>query len=523
MIFLFLLLIFLSEIWVFSSDLSYFLSIFFGLLLGFKLFFYKKNFSFSKNLFFYLLFLIFSLISLFFSQDKENSLKSFFIFLTAIFYFLEGLNIDFKKEKIIQFFNFLFLFSISIFIFGLFFKFSFFKDPKSFFYSGYYHHSLGEFLGGGFLINNFFLWWFLFLPFFIFSYSRSSYLALIIIFLFDFFKKKFLSFFKIFFLGFLFLLILLFSKEIRSKLPLNYQKFIFEKLKVEKEKRFFGFRDRYYFYALRGLIEKPFFGVGLGNFSFLVDRYQENWGEYSFFTHNLFLEILSETGIIAFSFFFLFFFSIFAFNFKNNYDNQIFRIFFYFSLIFLTSFLYSYYFVFFLWFFLAGYLTPKEKIFTLKKQKFFRVFLIIIFLFFQFIFINHWLFFQKKYFLILKYPFLFKKEAYEELIKEKINEKNYYKAEKIIDNYLLNYFQNPRSITKSFYYYRLIGDKKKAKKLVYEIFEKKPFDLILLIEDEKNQEIFEDENLKNFFKNNLSRFNKNSDLYKKINEMVNRK
>ncbi len=520
MIFLFLLLIFLSETLIFFSDLNYFLSIFFGLLLGFKLFFYKKNFSFSKNLFFYLLFLIFSLISLFFSQDKENSLKNFFIFLTAIFYYLEGLNINFKKEKIIKFFNFLFLFSILIFILGLFFKFSFFEDSKSFFYSGYYHHSLGEFLGGGFLINNFFLWWFLFLPFFIFSYSRSGYLALIIIFLFDFFKKKSLSFSKIFFLSFLFLLIFLFSKEIRSKLPLNYQKFISEKLKVQEEKRFFGFRDRYYFYALKGLIEKPFFGVGLGNFSFLADRYQENWGEYSFFTHNLFLEILSETGVIAFSFFFLFFFSVFVFNFKNNYDNQVFRIFFYFSLIFLTSFLYGYYFIFFLWFFLAGYLTPKEKIFTLKRQKFFRVFLIIFFLFFQLSLINQLLFFQKKYLLILKYPFLFKKEAYEELIKEKINEKDYYKAEKIIDSYLFNYFQNPRSITKSFYYYRLIGDKKKAKKLVYEIFKKKPFDLVSLIEDRKNQEIFEDEDLKIFFKKNLARFKKNSDLYRKIVESI---
>lgn len=116
-------------------------------------------------------------------------------------------------------------------------------------------------------------------PTFIFSYSRSAYLSLIVVLVLISYK--------------------IFKKINNSKkiiiticLLISVLFLFFSPTLTKGEKKPFGYRDVYYKKAVEGFIKKPFFGWGAGNYA--------NISAGTIYSHNIFLDMLSENGIFVF-------------------------------------------------------------------------------------------------------------------------------------------------------------------------------------------------------------------------------
>ena len=267
----------------------------------------------------------------------------FILLIIAVNYFINYLNIDLKK--IFKFW----LFFIIFICFDIFWQFFFTKNLIGYpsVPAGQDIFRLGGMMGDelkiaffifyfGTIVFSFYfqknynrntlnIFFLIFLLFTIFITGERSNLISMLVFLFltlifiKFNKKIFLIFFII--ILNIFLILNFFQKELTSRmlieLPNN-----FKLLKIEKNKNFFNKDSQYFSHystAYQIYKEHKLFGVGLKNFRNFCDKEIYKKEVYKGYEdrncrthpHNLYLEILSELGLIGFLIFFSFFINVF--------------------------------------------------------------------------------------------------------------------------------------------------------------------------------------------------------------------
>ncbi|MFN4212725.1 MAG: O-antigen ligase family protein [Microgenomates group bacterium] len=432
--------------------------------------FRKETIKTNKFSIFYFLFSIFLIFSIFFSIDKINSFNSLLIWLTAFFIFLIGANerllIFGHFKKILIFFSFLFSFLSLL--------------PQKFFPTTAYqlvyplypnHNHLGDFLGLTLIIlicdylknkkkSDLFLFLF-FLPFFLFSYSRSAYVDFFVILLLIFYQNKALKIKKIIFLSLL-VVILFFiftQKELYQIKPFNqFLPFINQTLKFQPRGIVSG-RIEYFSQGIKGFLEKPFFGWGVGNYHFASKKYVSKNLQQVSSALNLPITILTETGIFGFFFFFLFFLVIF-----KNIDKKLtpyIYLFYYLCLNFLTDYTYSIYGMFLFLFLLAGMVIKKEKKISFNLYPFFSF--LVLFLIFLRLTGKILTFSGRPDFGILFYPFDHQTNQY--LIKKTVNLGNIALAKKYALDYEKKSFMSFEGLSFLGDFYFNLGEKNYALKL----------------------------------------------------------
>jgi len=97
--------------------------------------------------------------------------------------------------------------------------------------------------------------------------------------------------------------------------PIKYR---FASLREGFFQRLSVFKDSY-----QMIKDFPSFGIGLGNFQFAFSSYLSFFSEgYYFYPHNDYIQIITETGLIGFSFFFLFLLKVFKTILKRLFTRQ---------------------------------------------------------------------------------------------------------------------------------------------------------------------------------------------------------
>jgi len=470
--------IFISDILPVVNN-SYKLSDFIVLFAPFFLFFLakiegKKFYLPIKSTILYLLFIVFSIISVFFAIDKEIALNYLFIYISCYFFFVFAYNYKdyldkyFKKFLVITSLFFILLFSINYL-----FKLNLFNEGGSLFFN-YGHNQIGNFLVVGFTLVFPNLLSLLFLIFIILSYSRTAYLTLILMILIQTFKKKLDK--KILLPGVFFVLITLIFFILTSKNILFTQ-----------NKKIFGVRDVYFSYALSSIKEKPLFGIGQGNFLSAVSKRQVNWNENTTTAHNFILDILAENGVIAAIFFTLFFISVF-----KNKRNHYFLAFLVLTLVFMLDFSYRFNLFLILWFVLAGINSDeKQKIIDGK---------ILIFIIVLFTFIFGQINLLTNYYLnsdVSEKSLIFnpcRKEIFRKIIDNRIKEGKIIDAKKYLVRYDKFFGQSAHVILEEAAFYEKINELKKTLSLRNKALKLHPLDMnnlskiLELLKDIKDEE-----------------------------------
>jgi len=468
--YLFLLIFFLEAITILSRDYVFFI---YSLIPAFyyleKEFKKEAIFLPKKNFLAYFLLMIFFFFSFYFSVDRINTIDHLFFYITAFFVLIVAFN---EKEKILK--N---LKKILIFLSGALCLISLL--PKEIFTPTAYqlvfplypnHNHLGDFLGM-ILIWLLYDWiknrnkkdlliFLAFLPFFIFSFSRSAYLDFLIIGTLIFLENKKINFsVKKISLGILITVFLFFVftqreiyqiKPLNQLLPLIKQNFKFE------PRSFFSQRPEYFFQGIKGFLDKPFFGWGLGNYIYPSQKYVSQNLQQVYSALNLPLTLLVEIGLIGF-FLFLVFLTLLLKN-INYQKKQIYFLFFYLSLNFLTDYTYSIYGLFLFWFLLLGLSLKEKKANLINLYPLFSL-LVLIFIFLK---INGLIFTQIGFSQIGFYLFPFNHQAYQELINQKINEKEIIAAKKLAKSYYKNSSLSFSTLTFLTSFYEKLGEKEQS-------------------------------------------------------------
>lgn len=349
---------------IFSSYNISELSFFFALTLSLFLFLSiqigkKKIYIPVKETIFYLIFIIFSIISTSLAIDKEVAVQSLLIYVAGYFFFIFAFNYQENLNKYFKWFLIIIsIFSSLIFLINKIHPLNLFNDGSSLFYNGYYHNEVGNVIILGILVclylvlfkkkNIFIALLLFFLPFFIFSYSRSAYLAIIIVGTIFFFIKKNWS--LVVFLVLITSLFFVTTKEIRNYFPSSVDNWLVNKLLIPEQKSLTGKRFQHFYYALKSIKDKPLFGVGPGNLYLATVKYQFNREEMTMSAHNILLDIIAENGTLAGVSFLIFL----AFIFKRMKKNLYFYLFLSLTLIFLFDFSYRYTSMLLIWIILAG-------------------------------------------------------------------------------------------------------------------------------------------------------------------------
>ncbi len=351
-----------------------FLLIYFCLptLLSISLFFSKKKIVFPKKI--TLIFtglLIMNFISLINAVNKENSLLQFLFYLSSFMIFL--FFYQFKKEarRII---NGEIILGTIIFI--LFFISSFLLPPlRNVQMTGYQlvktvfglHNHLGDFLGMTIVYLLFYGNYapvLLISPFFVLSYSRSSYLALIFTLSFFWLLRKDKTA-KSVVLSAIFL-ILLFWLVIPSliQLPLVSKTLeAFHQTGYLANKELLSGRNGYLEQIKNGFLERPFFGFGGGNFGYVSTQHVSQPSQWTEVTHNIFLEELIGSGMFGAVFLLAFVFMILK---RSEKKSPYFLLFLYLLINFQTDYTYKIYSVFILFIILSATIYD-EKTYLDKK------------------------------------------------------------------------------------------------------------------------------------------------------------
>mgnify|MGYP001042940980 CR=1 FL=1 len=432
---------------------------------------FKKEAIFlpGKIFILYFLFIIFSFLSFFFSVDRINTISHLFFYITAFFVLIVAFN---EKEKIIKNLKKILIFLGGVFsLLSLLPKELFIPTALQLIFPLYPNHNhLGDFLGMV-MIWLFYDWidkrnkkdvliFFIFLPFFLFSFSRSAYLDFLIIGGWVFLKNKKadLKVKKIVF-GILMVVVLFFvltQKEIYQIKPLSQLPPLIEKTLNFEPRRFFSGRPEYFLQGFKGFLEKPFFGWGLGNYIYLSQKYVSQNLQQVYSALNLPITILSEVGMVGFFWFLLFLFFLI----KNiNYQKKpVYFLFFYLSLNFLTDYTYSIYGLFIFWFLFGG-LSIEEK--KTNKINLYPVFSLPV-LIFIFLKINGLIFTQIGFLKPGFYFFPFNHQAYQELINQKINEGEIIEAKRLAESYYKNSSSSFSALNFLTGFYENLGDKKQA-------------------------------------------------------------
>lgn len=147
--------------------------------------------------------------------------------------------------------------------------------------------------------------------------SLSLFSLLIITFISKFFFKSKVSLIKAFLIGLPFILSLAFFNYTTTKTPLSISNYT--------DAASSNARLRYYSHAFDQMLDKPFTGIGLGNWKIASVTYdKENILGYTvpYNVHNDFLEIGAELGILGFLCYLLFFLFIFYISLKSYFSNR---------------------------------------------------------------------------------------------------------------------------------------------------------------------------------------------------------
>ena len=293
----------------------------------------KHEIVFPKKLsFLFLTFFVLSAVSAVFGVNLQNSFENLVLYLSLFLVFIFAFN---NKEILKS------LIVPSVFILGLTFSVfsmfaNFFIKEKSLFFipidfsgQGYQfiysafgsHNHLGDFLLLPLTIiifmlfslknkHRYFLLFLVFLPYFIFSYSRSAYLdlALIILLIFYFFIKsrqlikKWLLLIVFCSLFIVFLAVFLFAVPTDTKKPTLLNSFnitLQQKYNLSGGKLFLAYRNKYATEGLYSISKNPLFGIGPGNFIYASTKYTGIPGNTTVTSHNLFFDVFVENGIFA--------------------------------------------------------------------------------------------------------------------------------------------------------------------------------------------------------------------------------
>lgn len=432
----------------------------FPFFLSLPLFFQKKTIFFPKkiSLLFFLLILA-SIFSLFFSINIEKSFYFLIYYLSVFLIFIYVYNFKQELSAGIIFFTFflafVFLFDALLLSSPLSKNLSFLipKKDYQFVYPTYQtHHPLGIFLiiPVTFLLvavfeagPKIYLFFFAVLfPAMFFSYFRTSYVAFIITAIFMIFKKWSedkidLQKLIIFTLLLTFMVLVLFSltnydrpvfllssinQFFRSHLGLNY-------------KNFFSGRDEYWLMAIKGFSERPFFGVGLGNFYNLSLKFIQSGAVAD--SSSLFLDFFAETGFFGGIIFFLIFLVIFLSG-ENTLSQQgnLFEkmaYFAFFALLIFFQFGPGKHYSLILSFFILGALIYREEKKLNLESLFFSLSLIIVFVFYSMI-MSH-LYFKSGNYLLSFYRFPFQKSIFLPIIENFEKEGNDEKVDRFLKIY----------------------------------------------------------------------------------------
>ena len=311
-----------------------------------------------------------------------------------------------------------------------------FKEHISLFYN-YGHYQIGNLLVLGLLANFPNLLSLVFFVFILFSYSRTANISLIIVLAFQLIREKLQK--RAIVIGGL----IIFSSLIFIIFKTNY-------LSQTKQQLVSG-RNVYFSYALSSIKERPLFGIGSGNFVYAVLKKQVNPGEFTYQADNIILQVLSENGILAGTFFIVF---ILFLLFKHKKGTN-FLLFLALTLMFMSDLTYTFNSFLIIWFVLAGLILDSKK--KIEINIIFPV--IIIFIFAQIILFGQIAlkqgFWRQS---LLIYPL--QKNAYKTAIVKNIILKNKQEANYFLQKYHY-FFGESVAILYEIDYYNALGEKSK--------------------------------------------------------------
>ena len=258
--------------------------------------------------FFSILFFSLGIISLFFSHDKQTSFEYFLFHISLFLIFIFFYNFKKTGEQFVY---------LLICLLGLFFigysLFPFFPPhlEKQVVLASYASHNhLGDFLGLFLILllsyhkRFFFIAFFSIFWFFIFSFSRSAYLAFVLTAGLFFIQHRHTirrSYFYIAAISMGIILIvfaLVSSQNITPTSSLFNPQQYFSKTMILNPRDLFSGRDIFAKQALQSMKEYPLFGIGAGNFLKASLKYNVG-NNISDSAHNIFLEVATEQGIPA--------------------------------------------------------------------------------------------------------------------------------------------------------------------------------------------------------------------------------
>lgn len=376
-----------------GREISILLLLLFPSILFFELLITKKRvFVPLKMAVLFTIFLSFSFISTVFSVDIKASFPYFLHYLSLFLVFIVAFNYkkSLKKPIIVSFFVFSFIFSIYSLLLPFLLKTFPFLIPYSsynFVTAGTRSHSqLGNFLvlpivisfysifskGETFLKGKrekrlLFLATIFFTPFLVFSYSRTAYLALILSFviitLYLIKKRQFKvrSFYLVFFAIVMLTIVVLSIATVSEakKLPLisSINKALSSQFDL-KDKRLLAYRQEFFLQATLAIFDRPWFGWGPQNFGYASNKYNVIGGGGVASSHNLFLDIFAENGLLAGLAFLLIILMIFKSSKFDILKVSFLGIF----LVFQTDYTYKIYSFFLLFFILAGLIYEEKKV-----------------------------------------------------------------------------------------------------------------------------------------------------------------
>lgn len=317
----------------YGRQIAYFLILSLPFLLLISTYFENGNIYFPKNIaFFLLLFIIISVFSLLMSVNLQRSFEYLLFYISCSLIMIYSYN---NKREISE--------NLPIFIIAtsiIFCLYSIFIDKFAVFFPsitpthGYQlvfakfgsHNHLGDFLVLAITILIFelistrlkiksLLLLLFFIPFFIFSFSRSAYLDIVIlsIFIITYIWK---SRIKPVLTGIICLLIIslfsyiLFFSTVKTTTLTNIKSYLFLNQGLAN-KDLTASRENYFSEAYISIIDKPLFGVGPSNFSYASTKFTKHPKLTTAMSHNLFLDILAENGLVAGLFFICMIFLIF--------------------------------------------------------------------------------------------------------------------------------------------------------------------------------------------------------------------
>lgn len=268
-------------------------------------------------------FLLGTLLSLLSSVNLSQSLHYTLYYISLFLFFIYAYNHQNDIRKFIQPFTIIlgFLFAISSMLLWIVWEIAhldlFPKDGYQFIYNRWSsHHHLADFLLLFFAPFFFMLMkevakkrdivvFLIFLPFFIFSYSRSAYLSLFLIFIVLFIifwqrlmKKNLYAMIAGVFSIVLFFLFIATTIETHTFKPFRpVHEFLTTNYNL-KYKTFLSKRDIYFSNSLQAIIDNPL-GYGPGNYLYASAIYTNDEKDRTETSHNIFLDIFVENGVLA--------------------------------------------------------------------------------------------------------------------------------------------------------------------------------------------------------------------------------